>query len=615
MNPRPAVIVTRPQPAAEGLVTRLQAAGFAAHRVSLLRIESTLPVADARAALAAEAGADLWIFTSVHAVAALGGEAWTTVKPEVAAIGAATAAQLAGIGIDAWIPQHGSRSEDLLADARLADLRGREVVLVGGEGGRGVLGPAMEARGARVSVLAFYRRRPVVPDPDALAEALAAPAVLHLTSAEAMTQWCAVAGDRAFQPDWWVVSPRLAEHARTLGFPRAPRVLAGPHDDDLVRALDAPSEDAMTEPETPTAPPSDAAAKPAAPAPAATPKPSAARERRAPRGSIGWAVLALLLLAALLVGGAWGYRLLQAQAAQITALDRALAATTALSAGLRDDQIDLTQNLRRANEQIALFDERLGRYDDTLGALNEQVSAGQERVQLAAVEHLLMIANDRLQLAGDVAAAQTALQLADARLARLADPRLFGVREAIAREQAALAALAVPDRAGIALKLAGWVEQAPSLPLKARVPAERPTSPDTSPALPAAGAADPMIPWYQRVWSRVSDVAAQMFVVRKDPGQAARLLPAEEEALIHGLLRLQLENARAAFLREDEASFQSLLAALRGWLAQYYALEQPAVAALDTGLRALQGVPLALTPPDISDSLLRLRAQMEPAPR
>ena len=72
-------------------------------------------------------------------------------------------------------------------------------------------------------------------------------------------------------------------------------------------------------------------------------------------------------------------------------------------------------------------------------------------------------------------------------------------------------------------------------------------------------------------------------------------------------MRLQLENARAAFLREDEASFQSLLAALRGWLAQYYALDQPAVAALDTGLRALQGVPLALTPPDISDSLLRLR--------
>ena len=604
MSAGPVVIVTRPVAQAEGLIARLQAVGVESRALPLLHIEFTQAEDDAHEALAAVADADLWIFTRANAVQALGARPPAAWPARIAAIGAATAERLAALGLDAWVPAEGSRSEDLLADARLTDLQDAYVVLIGGEGGRGMLAPALEARGARVTVLALYRRVPSTPDAEALASAQRDGTLIHFTSAAAMDQWKALAGEAAFAPDWWVISPRLAEHARTLGYPRTPRVLAGPRDEDLVQALAAPSDDAMTMSETPDTPRTDDAEqtpkRPEAPSPAV---------RR--RSGLGWALLALLLLAVVLAGGAWSYHQLQLQQGAVGELRTEVQRLTADAHELREDHRDLTRNLRRANEQIAQFDERLGRYDDTLGALNEQVSAGQERVQLAAVEHLLLIANDRLQLSGDVAAARTALQLADARLARLADPRLFAVREAVAREQAALAAVPLPDRQGVALQLAGWIEQAATLPLKARVPAELPEA-------PAAEAPSPMLagaPWYQRVWGRIRAVAGQMFVLRKDPGQAARLLPSEEEALIHGMLRLQLENARAAFLRDDDDSFQALLAGVRGWLAQYFALDHAAVSALDAGLRDLQSVSLTVSPPDISGSLQRLRAHMEPAPR
>lgn len=604
------VVVTRPPAQAAALAQRLRDAGAGVRLLPLVDIEHPLTADDCLAALEALAHADLWIFTSINAVVALGGRTPARVAPRIAAIGPATAARLAELGLRAWVPAAGSRSEDLLADPQLGEVAGTTIVIAGGEGGRGLLAETLQARGATVHPLSVYRRLPLQPDAETLAAALTGATAIHFTSATAMDQFQALQPEGAFGPDWVVISPRLARHARTLGYPREPVLTAGPGDDDLVAALRALSTtaDAMTDPasDAEAATPPDA---PAAATPAAAPATPAAPRRS---GGLGWAALALVLLALLLVAGGWGYQRLQQQQARVEALLTDVAAARDRLDALADDQTDLARSTRRGAEQLALFDERLGRYDETLGTLHEQVSGGQERAQLAAIEHLLLIANDRLQLAHDVPSAETALALADARLARLSDPRLFGVREAIAAERAALAALPVPDRAGIALQLAGWIQQVPSLPLKARVPSAFEATP-LAPEPPPPVAAD--APWYQRSWGRLQALAGQLFVVRKDPGQAARLLPVEEEALIYGLLRLQLENARSAFLQGDGESFAALLSAARGWLAQYFALDQPAVRALDAGLRDLQDVPLSVSPPDIAGSLQRLRAQLEPAPR
>src|SRR3546814_6187372 len=83
---------------------------------------------------------------------------------------------------------------------------------------------------------------------------------------------------------------------------------------------------------------------------------------------------------------------------------------------------------------------------------------------------LLLLANDRLQIARDVPSAIVAINEADARLAALKEPRLFPVRQILSKETAALQSVTLPDYAGAALTLSSLIERAPRLPRMARVP-------------------------------------------------------------------------------------------------------------------------------------------------
>lgn len=79
------------------------------------------------------------------------------------AVGAATARVLAERGIEAATPERHMTSEGLLALPALQSVDDQRVLIVKGEGGRGMLRSELVARGSRVDELACYRRgRPEV---------------------------------------------------------------------------------------------------------------------------------------------------------------------------------------------------------------------------------------------------------------------------------------------------------------------------------------------------------------------------------------------------------------------------------------------------------------------
>lgn len=143
-----------------------------------------------RARLADALAAPRVLFTSPAAVAAAarlqplharGTQAWF-------AVGAGTAAALRRHGVERVQAPARMDSEGLLALPGLARLDGDALGLVTAPGGRGVLQPALEARGARVVRADVYERRPRPLSPRALAalRALPGPAVLLLSSEEAL---------------------------------------------------------------------------------------------------------------------------------------------------------------------------------------------------------------------------------------------------------------------------------------------------------------------------------------------------------------------------------------------------------------------------------------------
>lgn len=152
------VLVTRPEGLAEPLCRSIVAAGGVAIRWPTVTITSNEPDSDALARLRA-AGSDAWaIFVSRNAVSHGAALVASAPRPAIAAIGPSTADALTAQGLSLDLVPAGYDSETLLADARLAELRGRSVFIIRGVGGRELLGSVLRERGADVAYLEVYRR-------------------------------------------------------------------------------------------------------------------------------------------------------------------------------------------------------------------------------------------------------------------------------------------------------------------------------------------------------------------------------------------------------------------------------------------------------------------------
>lgn len=348
------------------------------------------------------------------------------------------------------------------------------------------------------------------------------------------------------------------------------------------------------------------------PSAAAAPPPSSGRGRRL-------AALWLFVLLALGAAGWFGWQwwqqrtLLAGRAAEqvlrVQALDSRLAALETLSAEQGSRLADQSRQADRNGTDIAALQSRI---DDTLtlmSRVSEDLAGGRTRFQLAAVEHLMVLANDRLLLERDVRSALVALDAADASLARISNPQLFPVREALARERTELRAVPVADLASAALTLASLIGRVPDLPLASHAPAQF-ESPDAREA-----PAQRVTSGWQRVLSAVRTAASSLFTVRREENaRALRLLPPEAEAVIYHVLTLRLEAARVALLTGNSVVLREECRSAGQWLDTQFKRDDPGVMAMGAELERLEALELAPPLPDISRSLAALRARLDTAP-
>ncbi|MCW5632356.1 MAG: uroporphyrinogen-III synthase [Rubrivivax sp.] len=235
------VVVTRPAAQAHELVHALAERGVPALALPLIGIE---PLADpaARRALAAAwstlAGRQLVMFVSANAVAAFfaavpdgaSTRRWPA-RTLAAATGPGTASALRAAGVpEDRIVAPGDDAVQLDSEALWQRLRGRswrgaQVLVVRGDGGgREWLAQTLRAAGARVELLAAYRR--TLPGWSAaeaalFAEAEAAPSAhaWHFSSSEAVHNLARLAPAGTWRGSIALVThPRIGEAARAAGF-------------------------------------------------------------------------------------------------------------------------------------------------------------------------------------------------------------------------------------------------------------------------------------------------------------------------------------------------------------------------------------------------------------
>ena len=170
------VVITRPRAPAEALARALERTGARPFVFPALAIEDLAPSAELQAALAALPQAAIAIFVSAHAVemglAAVHARGPWPAEVEVAAVGEATALALRNSGFGRVIsPADRHDSEALLQAPRLRAVRGENIIVFRGQGGREQLKQTLEARGARVLYAQCYRRVRPQSDPAALLQA------------------------------------------------------------------------------------------------------------------------------------------------------------------------------------------------------------------------------------------------------------------------------------------------------------------------------------------------------------------------------------------------------------------------------------------------------------
>jgi uncharacterized protein HemX len=340
-------------------------------------------------------------------------------------------------------------------------------------------------------------------------------------------------------------------------------------------------------------------------------------EPRVSRAGAGVAWLALIVaLAALLAAGWSGYSawrserqserrpdpLLDVQSRVATSeeaverIDAAMndleSADTAIEARLDRLRKDLDARL----ERIDSLPPRLANLENSLSAL-QGISAGARNTWLIAeAEYYLQIANAQLQLANNPRLAALALGMADERVAAVGDPALTDVRRALADELTALDGMQTADVVGVTLTLASLARVVDDLPLRTLIGRA-----GTDEPVAAEGSG------LDRAWSAVRNAMGSLVKHSKPGDTAIPLMTPDAEVFLRTNLKLQLQTARLALLRGEQAAFTQSLDDAARWLREYF---DPAKTPVRSALETITEIRDAAAPgekPDISESLRLLR--------
>ncbi|WP_192035853.1 uroporphyrinogen-III C-methyltransferase [Halomonas sp. YLGW01] len=308
-------------------------------------------------------------------------------------------------------------------------------------------------------------------------------------------------------------------------------------------------------------------------------------------------VLVILLAVGVVVAGWFGWQRLEQQQQRLAQVESNREAVSALETRFEEAEQARASALDEAVASVeGEFSDYRSEVDQTLDRVLEELNSQQqtdEREWLhAEVAYLLRLANQRLQLERDVGGAMALLETADTRLGEANNPALLPVRRAVAEELAKLDAVPNVDRTGLYLSLNAQQEQLAELPLKQDV-AE--IAAEGSIETPPSG------DWQQQL-ERFGSELKDLVTVRRHEQALEALITPEQESYLRQNVRLVLEQAQLALLKEEPELYRASLDKAVTLIEGYYNTEREGVQASLARLGELREVTIRPELPDISGS-------------
>ncbi|MGJ0514194.1 MAG: uroporphyrinogen-III C-methyltransferase [Methylomicrobium sp.] len=284
--------------------------------------------------------------------------------------------------------------------------------------------------------------------------------------------------------------------------------------------------------------------------------------------------------------------------AQLTAIQEQLS-TLESTVSNKDDHFT-----KRLDDVSRQHSEKL---DNARKELNEEITRLQRQLGktrgdllIADAEYLLGIANERLQLVGDVNTAREALEAADERLHESGDAAVFKVREEIAKEISALKNVEAADIVGLYASLQSLQNASENLTLLLPYAGKTLT-----PSTEIHNHADKKEPDHELLDSAIESLQGVVTIRHSDQPIKATLTP-EEAQFIREQLRAKLETVKIALVQRNEALYRAGLQDAKKW-AELNFTQNPETRKFIAELDRFLAINIRSHFPDISASLKLLR--------
>ncbi len=291
---------------------------------------------------------------------------------------------------------------------------------------------------------------------------------------------------------------------------------------------------------------------------------------------------------------------------EISAMQQQLAAKIAeMDGNGKARQIMLEQDQEQVRELFAKVTTLETNYAETqnqqasLKALYNELSANRDKTVLAEIEQLLLIAEQQLQLSGNVKAALIAMQSADDRLKRLNRVTLNGLRKTLGADMDKLRALPNVDITGINGQLNNLISAVDQLQL---VYQQHVANEDDTRAVPPKGETS-----WQKLLREIWQEMKQLVRIENTGKAEIPLLPPDQEFYLRENLKLHLLAARLDLLSRDESGFRQELKTAQTWTERYFDGKTTRSARMLDELKKLAASKINVELPDISSSLQMIR--------
>ena len=247
-------------------------------------------------------------------------------------------------------------------------------------------------------------------------------------------------------------------------------------------------------------------------------------------------------------------------------------------------------------------EQRITTLEQTLPHLSQQLTLQQHDWNLAEVDYLLRVAENRLQLSRDIPTAIAALSQARDQLIRNAGGNFTGVVANIEKSIESLAKLEQGSISQINLQLGELIAALETLPFAVQAERQQPARQAPTPVAEDAETGERLKYWGRMMWQDIKSLVT----IRRSDEISRPLMNPEQRYFLQAQLRLKLETARLAAMGHNQPLYLASLTEAASWLKRYYDGSDAGVSSTLTTLGELA----AITVDPELPSLQTLRQQL-----